>query len=253
MKLVRFKPKDEADVRAGLVEQESILELAGDIFGPYERTGRAFRQRQVMLEAPCSPTKIVCLGLNYKDHASEFNSELPEEPLLFLKPASSVIGPGAPIVCPSQSKRVDYEAELAVVMGRKANHVPAFEALDYVLGYTCLNDVTARDLQQKDGQWTRAKGFDTFCPLGPAIETDLDPSDLAIEAWLNGEQKQASSTSQLVFDIRTLIEYISSIMTLEPGDVIATGTPSGVGPLAEGDTIEVRVQGVGSLINPVIC
>ncbi|MBW2091536.1 MAG: fumarylacetoacetate hydrolase family protein, partial [Deltaproteobacteria bacterium] len=194
-----------------------------------------------------------CLGLNYKDHAAEFNSDLPEEPLLFLKPASSVIGPGAPIICPPQSKRVDYEAELAVVIGREANHVPASEALTYVLGYTCLNDVTARDLQQKDGQWTRAKGFDTFCPLGPAIETDLDPSNLTVEAWLNGERKQASSTVNLVFDVKYLIEYISAVMTLAPGDVIATGTPSGVGPLSEGDVIEIRVQGVGGLINPVAC
>ncbi len=251
MRLIRFRPKGETGVRAGVVEQEKVIELAGDIFGPYKKTGRSFSQGQIILEAPCQPTKIVCLGLNYKDHAAEFNSDLPKEPLLFLKPASAIIGPGAPIICPPQSKRVDYEAELGVVIGQKANHISASEASNYVLGYTCLNDVTARDLQQKDGQWTRAKGFDTFCPLGPAIETDLDPSDLTVEAWLNGERKQASSTANLIFDVEYLLEYISGVMTLVPGDVIATGTPSGVGPLSAGDEIEIRVQGIGGLINPV--
>ncbi|MBW2052275.1 MAG: fumarylacetoacetate hydrolase family protein [Deltaproteobacteria bacterium] len=251
MRLIRFKPKGETDVRVGVVENETVYEVAGDIFGPCEKTGRSFNQGQITLEAPCVPTKVVCLGLNYKDHAEEVNADLPEEPLIFLKPPSSIIGPGAPIIYPPQSKRVDYEAELAVVIGKKASHVSSAEALDYVLGYTCLNDVSARDFQQKDGQWTRAKGFDTFCPIGPAIETDLDPSDLTVEAWLNGERKQASSTVHLVFDVKCLIEHISGIMALLPGDIISTGTPSGVGPLEDGDEIEIRIQGIGGLINPV--
>jgi 2-keto-4-pentenoate hydratase/2-oxohepta-3-ene-1,7-dioic acid hydratase in catechol pathway len=180
------------------------------------------------------------------------NVPLPEEPLLFLKPASSVIAHGETIVLPPQSARVDYEAELGVVIGKKAKNVSRSEAKDVILGYTCLNDVTARDLQSKDGQWSRAKGFDTFCPVGPWIDTDVDPADLAIGLYLNGEPKQRSRTSNLIFDCAQLVEFISSVMTLMPGDVIATGTSSGIGPMKAGDTAEVRIEGIGSLINRVV-
>lgn len=207
---------------------------------------------EVVLLAPCEPSKIIALGLNYRDHAAELGWPLPEEPLLFLKPPSAVIGPGETILLPPQSRRVDYEAEVAVVIGRQAKDVPAAAALDYVWGYTCFNDVTARDLQKKDGQFTRAKGFDTFAPLGPWIETEIaDLSRITVEAYVNGERRQHSHTGNLVFDIPTLISFISHIMTLMPGDVIATGTPAGIGPLREGDVVEIRVEGVGSLINSV--
>jgi 2-keto-4-pentenoate hydratase/2-oxohepta-3-ene-1,7-dioic acid hydratase in catechol pathway len=203
----------------------------------------------VQITAPCSPTKIVAVGLNYKDHADELNMELPETPLLFMKPSTSVIGPNESIVLPKASERIDYEAELAIVISKPARNVSARDAVDYILGYTCLNDVTARDLQRKDGQWTRAKGFDTFCPIGPWIETEIDPSDLSIELILNGEVKQSSRTSELIFEPADLIEFISSVMTLLPGDVIATGTTSGIGPMKDGDEVEVRIQDIGSLMN----
>jgi len=191
----------------------------------------------------------VAIGLNYRDHAEELNLALPEEPLLFLKPASSVIGPGDRIVLPPHSARVDYEAELAIVIGKTAKNVSRGQAGDYIQGYTCLNDVTARDLQTKDGQWTRSKGFDTFCPIGPWIETEIDPSDLKIELLLNGEAKQQSRTSNLIFNSLQLVEFITGVMTLLPGDVIATGTTSGIGPMKDGDKVEVRIEGIGSLIN----
>ncbi|MGC8660133.1 MAG: fumarylacetoacetate hydrolase family protein, partial [Desulfomonilaceae bacterium] len=189
--------------------------------------------------------------LNYKDHAAELKMKLPEEPLIFLKPSSSVIGPNDTVVMPSQSTRVDYEAELAIVIGKEAKNVSESEASKVILGYTCLNDVTARDLQKKDGQWTRAKSFDTFCPIGPWIETDLNPSDLKIDLLLNGQTKQSSRTSNLIFNCFRLIEFITSVMTLYPGDVIATGTTSGIGPMAHGDVVEVRVEGIGSLVNTI--
>lgn len=212
---------------------------------------RKYSLGEIRLLSPTLPSKIVAIGLNYRDHAEEVGMPLPEEPLLFLKPSSSVIGPGDTIILPSQSARVDFEAELGVVIGKTARKVLGRDAQDCILGYTCLNDVTARDLQGKDGQWTRAKGFDTFCPIGPWIETELDPSDLGIELYLNGKFKQASRTSNLVFDPVRLVEFISGIMTLFPGDVIATGTTSGIGPMQSGDTVEVRIEGIGSLINIV--
>ncbi|MBW2623819.1 MAG: fumarylacetoacetate hydrolase family protein [Deltaproteobacteria bacterium] len=252
MKIVRFIADGEDQARIGLLEEETVFETSGGIFGPYKKTGASFAADQVSFLAPCDPSKVVCVGLNYKDHAEESSSDLPEEPLLFLKPSSAVIGPGDDIVLPSNSRRIDFEAELAVVMGKRAKGVSQAESLEYVLGYTCLNDVSARDFQMKDGQWTRAKGHDTFCPMGPAIVTGLDPTDLAVQAVSNGEIKQDSRTSFLIFNVPHLIEYISRIMTLEPGDIIATGTPAGVGPLAAGDTIEIKVEGVGSLVNPVV-
>jgi 2-keto-4-pentenoate hydratase/2-oxohepta-3-ene-1,7-dioic acid hydratase in catechol pathway len=243
MRLVRFQADDKTF--AGRIEGTKILPLGAETFP------REYAIDEVRLLAPCSPCKIVAIGLNYRDHAEEMKLKLPDEPLLFLKPSTSVIGPGDPILLPPQSKRVDYEAELAVVVANTARNVSYEQARDYILGYTCLNDVTARDLQQKDGQWTRAKGFDTFCPIGPWIETDIDASNLAISLLLNGDVKQESRTSNLIFDTLRLVEFISHIMTLMPGDVIATGTTSGIGPMKHGDTVEVRVEGIGSLINPV--
>ncbi|MFH1139541.1 MAG: fumarylacetoacetate hydrolase family protein [Pseudomonadota bacterium] len=252
MKLVGFRTPDGREDKAGLVEQDLIRELRGPIFGPLEFSGVVYSPADVRLTAPVKPGKIIAVGLNYRDHAEEMKFDLPAEPLIFMKPDSSVIGPLDPIVYPIISRRVDYEAELGVVIGRRARKVPRERALEFVLGLTCLNDVTARDLQGRDGQWTRGKGFDTFCPLGPAIETDLDPSDLEISAWLNGRRVQYSRTSNLVFDVPALVEFISSIMTLNPGDVIATGTPSGVGPVQPGDSVEIRIEGLGSLVNPVV-
>jgi 2-keto-4-pentenoate hydratase/2-oxohepta-3-ene-1,7-dioic acid hydratase in catechol pathway len=198
------------------------------------------------------PSKIVGIGQNYRAHAAEMGKGLPEEPLVFLKPRSALIGDGAPIVRPPGYERVDYEGELGVVIGRRARRVDAREALSYVFGFTCINDVTVRDLQKKDGQWTRAKGFDTFCPLGPRIVAGLDPSDLAITTRVNGAVRQQSSTADLIFDVPTLIAFVSAHMTLEPFDVISTGTPAGVGNLAVGDVVEVEIAGIGTLRNPVV-
>jgi 2-keto-4-pentenoate hydratase/2-oxohepta-3-ene-1,7-dioic acid hydratase in catechol pathway len=204
---------------------------------------------QVRLEAPCVPKKAVCVGLNYRDHADEFRLTVPSSPVLFLKPSTSLLGPGKTVQYPPMSKRVDYEAELVVVMGKLAKNIAENEALDYVLGYTCGNDVTARDLQPQNGQWTVAKSFDTFMPLGPWVETDIDPSNLRIRALLNGQVRQSSSTANLIFKVPSLIAYISQIMTLEPGDVIMTGTPSGVGPMQKGDRIVIEIEGIGQLEN----
>jgi 2-keto-4-pentenoate hydratase/2-oxohepta-3-ene-1,7-dioic acid hydratase in catechol pathway len=201
--------------------------------------------------APVRPSKIVCVGLNYRDHAAEVKKELPAEPLLFIKPSTAVLDPGAPIKLPPGVGRVDYEAELAVVIGRRAHRVPAARAWDYILGLTCLNDVTARDLQNRESQYTRCKGFDTFAPIGPCIATGLDGRSRAVEGWLNGARRQSSATDQLIFPIEHLVEFITFVMTLEPGDVISTGTPSGIGSLAAGDVITVKVEGVGELRNPV--
>ena len=201
--------------------------------------------------APVTPSKIVCVGLNYKDHAAETGMTLPSEPLLFLKPPTAVIGPGDPIRLPPGVGRVDHEAELALVVGRRAHRVPRARAWDSVFGLTCLNDVTAREMQSKESQFTRCKGFDTFSPVGPCIVTGLDGEPRDVEAWVNGQRRQASNTRHLIFPIDYLIEYISFVMTLEPGDIISTGTPEGIGPLQSGDTVTVKVEGVGELTNPV--
>ncbi len=204
---------------------------------------------EAQLLAPVTPGKIVAVGRNYAEHAKELGNEVPTEPILFLKPPSALLSPGGAIVMPVASSRVDFEGELAIVIGRRAKNVAASHWRDFVFGFTCANDVTARDLQKKDVQFTRGKGFDTFCPLGPWIETDLDPSDLAIRTRVNGETKQDGRTSQMIFHPSALVAFISGIMTLEPGDVILTGTPSGVGPLAAGDTVEVEIEGIGTLRN----
>jgi 2-keto-4-pentenoate hydratase/2-oxohepta-3-ene-1,7-dioic acid hydratase in catechol pathway len=243
MKLVRFQTQRGSF--SGILQDNEIMPG-----GPNAASGPVALS-EVRLLAPCEPSKIVAVGLNYRDHAEELNMKLPEEPLLFLKPSSSVIGPGDTIIMPRQSARVDYEAELAIVIGIEAKGVSEKDAGKFILGYTCLNDVTARDLQNKDGQWTRAKGFDTFCPLGPWIETEIDPFDLKIDLLLNGQSKQSSRTSNMIFNPFKLVEFISGVMTLFPGDVIATGTTSGIGPMCDGDTVEVRIESLGSLVNRV--
>ncbi len=246
--------------RWGVVEGERVYELRGSPFGDggddggWERGAEIGRLDELRLLAPVEPTKIVCVGLNYRTHADESGMALPSEPLLFFKPPSSVVGPDEAIVLPPQSERVDYEAELAVVVGRRCRGVAPGQAWDYVLGVTCGNDVTARDLQRQDHQWTRAKGFDTFCPLGPWVVAGLDEADVAdleVICRVNGAVRQRDRTAAMVFSPAQLIAYAASIMTLEPGDVIMTGTPAGVGSLAAGDVVEVEVEAVGVLRNPV--
>ncbi len=239
--------------RAGLVVDGVVYALRGDLFSPEsyrmgERIGQADR---VKLLPPIQPGKLVCVGRNYAAHAAEHAAEVPSEPMLFLKPPSALIGPGDTIEIPADAGRVDHEAELVIVIGKRARHVSESDALSVVLGYTCANDVSARDYQKKDGQWGRAKGFDTFCPLGPWINTTLDPFDLAISCKVNGETRQTSRTSMMVFDVRVLIAFITRVMTLEPGDIILTGTPEGVSPLSDGDTVSVTIEGIGTLENPV--
>ena len=227
--------------------------LEGDIFGD-SAPGEAIAATGHQLLAPVLPSKIVCVGLNYKDHAAEVKKPLPEEPLIFIKPSTSVIGPEDSIVLPEGVGRVDHEAELAVVIGRRATRVPASEAGQYILGLTCVNDVTARDLQVQGAGYTRAKGWDTFAPVGPCIARGIDYSadaGLMVEGWVNGTRRQASSTRELIFAIPKLIEFISTNMTLLPGDIISTGTPSGIGPLTAGDTVTIKVEGVGELKNIV--
>ncbi|HLZ38271.1 MAG TPA: fumarylacetoacetate hydrolase family protein [Mycobacteriales bacterium] len=237
----------------GIVEGDSVARISGHPFAPFTFTGERHPLTDVRLLAPLLPSKVLGIGKNYADHAAEMGGEIPPEPLVFLKPSTTVCGPGDPIVHPAPlSERVDYEGELAVVIGRLCRDVPRDRAYDVVLGYTCGNDVTARDLQARDGQWTRAKGFDTFCPLGPWIETDLDPSDLRVTTRVNGELRQDASTALLVHDVPALVAYATAVMTLLPGDVILTGTPAGVGPLVVGDEVSVTVDGIGTLTNRVV-
>jgi 2-keto-4-pentenoate hydratase/2-oxohepta-3-ene-1,7-dioic acid hydratase in catechol pathway len=253
MRIVRFELMGRTGY--GLLEGEQISVLWGTPYngGLKNTTGEVMSLPEVTLLAPCEPSKIVAVGLNYRDHAAEIGHPLPEEPLLFMKPSTAVIGPDEDIVYPAMSRQVDYEAELAVVIGRTCRHVKAEDFRDYVLGCTCINDVTARDLQKKDGQFTRSKSFDTFAPLGPWIETAVpDPDNLTVEAYLNRENRQHSSTRNLVFSVGALVAFISRIMTLLPGDVIATGTPAGIGPMVPGDVVEIRVEGIGTLRNRVV-
>ncbi|HLU32233.1 MAG TPA: fumarylacetoacetate hydrolase family protein [Acidimicrobiia bacterium] len=251
MKIVRFKAGD--DIAYGLAEAEGVTLYQGSPFVAWEATETMIPWESVQLLAPVLPSKVVAVGKNYVDHAAEMDSDVPEEPIIFLKPATSVVGPNANVVYPPISSEVHHEAELAVVVGRIARNIRAEDASQYIFGYTAANDVTARDLQRKDGQWTRAKGFDTFCPLGPAIETELDPLErLAVIARVNGEVRQAGFTADLVFGVAEILEYISRVMTLLPGDVILTGTPSGVGPVQPGDLMEVEVDGIGVLANRVV-
>jgi 2-keto-4-pentenoate hydratase/2-oxohepta-3-ene-1,7-dioic acid hydratase in catechol pathway len=250
MRLIRFI-HDEKPPHYGWLKEDQVGALEGDPFGDFRRMEAAIPLDQVRLVPPVVPTKIVCIGRNYSAHAAEHGAEVPSQPLIFLKPPSALIGPGETIVLPPQSGRVEHEAELVVVIGRTARRVTTGQAMEHVFGYTLGNDVTARDLQRSDVQWTRAKGFDTFCPLGPWVETDFDPADAIVTCRVNGELKQMGATRDLVFDIPQLITYITAAMTLVPGDIIMTGTPSGVSPLVAGDVVEVSIEGLGSLSNPV--
>lgn len=250
MKLVRYSIENQTEW--GVLEGERIRRLNGDVFGAFEVTQERLAVSDVKLLAPVAPSKIVAVGVNYREHAAEMREELPECPKIFLKPSTAVIGPLGSIVLPPSSQRVDHEAELAVVVRKQARCVDESEAADYILGYTCLNDVTARDLQRVDGQWTRAKSFDTFAPLGPVIDTSVTPDALDISLRVNGELRQQSNTRNLIYGPARLLSFISHIMTLLPGDVIATGTPSGVSPLRPGDVVEVCIEGIGTLINYVV-
>jgi 2-keto-4-pentenoate hydratase/2-oxohepta-3-ene-1,7-dioic acid hydratase in catechol pathway len=280
MKLCRFQPLDfpvehvaargQREIhprpRAGIVENGEVFELSaqlqeilGVLAGRDARKPLALASRgtswpvaEVKFLPPVNPSKIVCVGRNYVEHAKELGNEAPNEPLIFLKPPSAVIAPEEPIVLPSVSQRVDYEGELGVIIGRRCRGLgPSDDVSPYIAGYTCLNDVTARDLQKRDAQWTRAKGFDTFCPLGPVLETSLDPRAM-VETFVNGMSKQSACLAEMIFSVDVIIRFVAQVMTLEPGDVIATGTPAGVGPLAAGDVVEVSVSGIGTLRNSVV-
>ncbi|MBW3667072.1 MAG: fumarylacetoacetate hydrolase family protein [Actinobacteria bacterium] len=251
MKIVRIKAGD--DIAYGVADSEGVLVYEGSPFVAWEPTESVVPWSNVTLLAPVLPTKVMCIGKNYQDHADEMGGDVPDEPLVFMKPATSVVGPNANVVHPRLSGEVHHEAELAVVISRPARHVKAEDASRYIFGYTAGNDVTARDLQAKDGQWTRAKGFDTFCPLGPAIETELDPLErLAVICRVNGEVRQAGFTSDMVFGVAEIVAFVTAFTTLLPGDVILTGTPSGVGKVEAGDLMEVEIDGIGTLANRVV-
>jgi len=247
MKLVRYHKSGTTGY--GILDSGVITVVRG--LTDHTRTGEEFEASAARLLAPCVPTKIVCGGLNYRDHAAEMNLPVPDEPVIFIKPPTAVLDPGGEIIYPPSSKQVEYEGELAAVIGRETKGITPAEAKAHILGYTCMNDVTARDLQRRDGQWTRAKSFDTFAPFGPWIETEFDPHDAKIETILNGIVKQSSNTSNLIFPVDVLVAFISQVMTLHPGDVVASGTPPGIGPMHPGDEIEVRIAGIGSLVNRV--
>lgn len=251
MKIVRYRDGSGAG-QYGILEGSTVYAASGDPFSGLTKGAAVGEVDSVKLLAPIEPGKIVCIGLNYALHAKESGvTELPKEPVVFMKPTSALIGPGDTIEIANPQNQTDYEAELAVVVGKRARDVEEADALGYVLGYTAANDVSDRVLQRGDGQWIRAKGFDTYCPVGPAIETDLNPSDLAIGSRLNGETRQKSSTSDLIFNVPFLVSFLSKVMTLNPGDLILTGTPEGVGGMKPGDTIEVEVAGIGVLSNPI--
>lgn len=250
MRIVRYQSADESP-RFGWVLDERVGELEGSPFGEFRRLEADTSLAEVRLLAPVLPGKIICVGRNYAAHAAEHDAEVPEVPLIFLKPPSAVIGPEETILLPPQSEQVEHEAELAVVIGKRGRWISPESVPEFVLGYTVANDVTARDLQFRDGQWTRGKGFDTFCPIGPWIETDFDPADAVVTCRVNDELRQMASTRDMVFNVRQLLAFASSVMTLEPGDLLLTGTPAGVGPLAAGDRVTVSVEGIGELANPV--
>lgn len=250
MRFVRYQYQS-GPPQYGWILGGRIGPMEGIPFGDFRRLELECDLDEVTLLAPVLPGKVLCIGRNYIAHAHEQNAEVPEVPLLFLKPPSAVIGPGQTIRIPPQSQQVEHEGELVAVIGKRGRWIPPEDAFDHILGYTIGNDVTARDLQRRDGQWTRGKGFDTFCPLGPWIETEFDPSDALVTCHVNGELRQMGSTRDMVFNVRHLIAYASSIMTLEPGDVLFTGTPAGIGPLYPGDLVEVTIEGLGTLANPV--
>ena len=250
MKIVRYTTDKRTEY--GIWHGELIQSFSGTPYSRFKPIDRYHKLSDVRLLSPCKPSKIVAVGLNYHSHAKEVKMPIPDEPLIFLKPSTAVIGPEDNIVYPESSQRVDYEGELGVVIKRKTKHVSRDEALSHILGYTCFDDVTARDLQYKDKKWTRAKGFDTFAPIGPCIETELDPGNVFVETYLNGELRQRANTSDLIFSVPELVSFISHIMTLLPGDVIATGTTSGIGPMKRGDTIEIKIEPIGILRNYIV-
>jgi 2-keto-4-pentenoate hydratase/2-oxohepta-3-ene-1,7-dioic acid hydratase in catechol pathway len=251
MRLIRYSSGKADEPKWGWVDGEKVGGLSDAPFRSFRRNAAREPLDKVRLHAPVQPGKIICVGRNYAAHAAERDAEVPDLPLIFLKPPSSVIGPGDTILLPPQSEQVEHEGELAVVIGRIGRWVAPSEAASHILGYTIANDVSARDLQRSDGQWTRAKGFDTFCPLGPWIETELDPADTLITCSVDGQMRQMASTRDMVFNISHLIAFISSVMTLQPGDLILTGTPAGVGPLLDGEEVQVDIEGIGSLSNKV--
>jgi 2-keto-4-pentenoate hydratase/2-oxohepta-3-ene-1,7-dioic acid hydratase in catechol pathway len=255
MRLIRYQ-KENQEPHFGWIltqgDQASVGPVEGSPFGEFRRLEASLPLESVRLLTPVSPSKIICVGRNYAAHAKEHGAEVPEIPLIFLKPPSALIGPGDQIVLPPQSKQVEHEAELVVVIGKRGRWIAPEDAFEHVLGYTIGNDITARDLQNRDGQWTRAKGFDTFCAVGPWIETDFDSSDSVVSCYVNGEMRQMASTRDMVFNVRQLVAFASTVMTLESGDLLFTGTPSGVGPLAPGDVVEVTIEGLGKLSNSVI-
>ncbi|MDD5190519.1 MAG: fumarylacetoacetate hydrolase family protein [Dehalococcoidales bacterium] len=250
MKIIRFA--FGKTIKWGILSGKTVYGIKGTPFRGIQHTDEMYRLEDVKLLAPSVPSKIVCLGLNYKAHAEEANFTVPKTPLIFLKPPSSVIGPEDNIVYPLMTKRVDFEGELGIVIKKTARDISEDEALDYVLGYTCFNDVSARDIQSADVQWTRAKGFDTFGAFGPWIETELDPQNTPVQTYLNGVKKQDGNTNQMIFSVKTCLSFISQVMTLLPGDVIATGTPSGIGPMQPGDVVEIKIPPIGVLRNQVI-
>jgi len=250
MRLVRYQAKKE-NIHYGWVSNDRVGRIDGSPFGEFQRLEASLPMDAVQLHSPVLPGKIVCVGRNYTEHIKEHNAETPVAPLIFLKPPSAVIGQHQPILLPPQSQQVEHEAELVVVIGKRGHWIQPAEAAAYIFGYTIGNDVTARDLQNRDGQWTRAKGFDTFCPLGPWVETEFSPIDAMITCHVNGELRQMASTKDMLLHVDQIIAYISSVMTLEPGDVIFTGTPAGVSPLHPGDVVEVSIDGLGKLRNPV--
>ena len=263
MKLCRFQPQvvsaekigtsAHPDILQGLISGDTVREISGDIFGQWSVTSRSWPLTDVKLLTPVTPSKIVCLGRNYSDHAAEFNSKPPSEPLIFLKPPSSLLAPEEPIILPPNVQRVDFEGELAIVISKECSQLQdGADVRPYIAGYTCLNDVSVRDYQALDKQWTRAKSFDTFCPLGPVLETEFDVASGHVETLLNGVRKQYSPLTAMVFPVGVIIPWVSRVMTLLPGDVIATGTPAGVGPLNAGDVVEVILSGIGTLRNPVL-
>ena len=263
MKLCRFQPRTvptekvgattHPEVLQGVISGENVREVTGEMFGRWSVTNRSWLLSDIKLLPPVEPSKIVCLGRNYLDHAAEFNNVPPKEPLIFLKPPSSLLPPDDPIVLPPNVQRVDHEGELAVVISRTCSQLrDGDDVRPYIAGYTCLNDVSARDYQPIDKQWTRAKGFDTFCPLGPVLETEYDLASGTVETLLNGQRKQYSPLSAMIFPVDVIIPWVSRVMTLVPGDVIATGTPAGVSPMRAGDVVEVVIAGIGTLRNPVV-
>lgn len=251
MRFVRYQSEEKSPSYGWLLEGK-IGDIEGDLFGEFRRLDATLPLAEAKLLAPAEPSKIICVGRNYAAHAKEHNAEVPEIPLIFLKPPSTIINPNDPIILPPQSQQVEHEAELVIVISKRGRNIIAEEAKDYILGYTIGNDVTARDLQRSDRLWTRAKGFDTFAPFGPWIDTDFDPADAVITCRVNGQMRQMASTRDMVFSVSTIIAFISSVMTLEPGDLIFTGTPAGVGALVDGDEVTVDIEGLGLLRNPVI-